>query len=262
MDRFYHYIISAKMAIERHEFMKKQFTAHNREPNFFDAIMGNEIPPEKWKQLVAPDGVLALTKGEVGCSLSHRGVYKQLIESGEKYCFVFEDDANLTDRFWDSLSSICDFMDQTEGPAVLLLFRPNDIHVRKIYDKGISIYNTVDGVCAHGYVLNREAAEKLIWAQTPIIFQADIWRTWIKAGLIKLYCLDEDFVPTYTELSSNSVINSLEKRPQGEQSNELKEKRKKALHYFYNKMDVAQRINGLFARISLHVREILYTHWE
>ena len=94
MMDFFHYVISAEQATERRNKIIEHFKRWGIEPNFFQAIMGNQLSENQLKQLTQDEGLL--TKGEIGCALSHLGTYRRLLETEEKCAFIFEDDTCLT----------------------------------------------------------------------------------------------------------------------------------------------------------------------
>ena len=66
---FNHSIINAAKAAERSESVSRNFHDLGIEPNFFEAIMGNELNETQLKECRGDNGLLTI--GEVGCVLSH-----------------------------------------------------------------------------------------------------------------------------------------------------------------------------------------------
>ena len=261
MRKLYHYVISASSAKDRREFMRKQFENKGEEPNFLEAIMGKDISPEDWKKWVVPDELLTLKKGEVGGGLSHLQCYKNLLASDKPYVFVFEDDSKITDEFFEAIDGICKYMDMQTDPVVLLLFNTFDTYVHKIgnIEKEIKVYRSLGGVLAAGYVINRKAAANLVRINTPIFIQADAWRTFVKAGLIDLRCLNKKLVYGDDYLASHSIIEQMESRNETSEANKVaQKKRKKALKYMYSKLTLSERLSALKSRALLHIRELYY----
>lgn len=63
-----------------------------------------------------------VTKGEVGCTLSHIGVYQAIVNdhtiADEEYCLICEDDVLFHPTFWHSLDAI---LDQSLNTDILLV---------------------------------------------------------------------------------------------------------------------------------------------
>jgi len=88
------YIISLKRALENRIKIKETFQRLNiKNYEIIDAIDGNLLEQyniyKKWRD---PWSHLHLTKGEVGCALSHNLVWKKIEESTEESAIVLEDD--------------------------------------------------------------------------------------------------------------------------------------------------------------------------
>jgi len=138
--------------------------------------------------------------GEVACSISHRNIYEAMIKNGWKKVFIMEDDAlplynNLhllpvalkelpadwelvylgylkhekvtaslkTKQFFYKILSRFGLMKWSYTMVSNLLPRPFSAHLRKagFHD------------CAHAYAITLSAAEKMLAAQTPIVYRAD-----------------------------------------------------------------------------------------
>lgn len=262
MEPFYHYVINASTAVQRRKSMEEQFAAHGGTPHYFKAVMGNRISRAEWERSVIADDKLSLAKGEVGCALSHVGIYKRLLQSTEPYVFVFEDDVCLAASFFTCLPDIQRFMDRhTQEPVVLLLYTPHQTVFRRVGELSCSVHvlQVTGGVCAHGYVVNRKAAENLVWAQTPVAFLADTWRTFLKLGFVQLYALDADLAYVNPEMGAQSLIDSMGDRHAAKwNSAEIKEKRRKALQSLKSRMTMAQRLHAMKSRVRLHLQELFF----
>ena len=79
MTTMYHSIISSSKAPARRKSVEENFAALGLQPNFFEAIMGDELSQQELNTVSQADGLLTL--GEIGCALSHLEIYKQLLRS-------------------------------------------------------------------------------------------------------------------------------------------------------------------------------------
>lgn len=259
MKQFFHYIISAKPMNKRKERMLERFAKWGMKPNFFDAIMGNELSKEELQQLSATGGLL--NEGEIGCVLSHLGVYQKLLESREPCVYVFEDDAKITDEFIELQPQIQQFMEEQREPAVLLLYA---IHGHRkacrALSPDVSIMHSLAGSRAHAYVLNRRAAQNLLKAQTPVKVEMDVWAIYQKMGFLKLYSLSKNVVWLDEELEKVSTIDQVSVR----HNKNRKEKKIKAHHIknWYNHLTIKGKIAFWERRISRHIQELYYEDSE
>ncbi len=91
---FNHSIINAAKAAERSESVSRNFHDLGIEPNFFEAIMGNELNETQLKECRGDNGLLTI--GEVGCVLSHLKVCKDFLSTNAPCWTIFEDDIHLS----------------------------------------------------------------------------------------------------------------------------------------------------------------------
>ena len=81
---FNYTIISDKDNEERRAFVRKEFSNIGIDnPHFTDAIMAIRISDEKAFSYAVPNTYL--TKGEIGCALSHKKVYLELSSQMQLY---------------------------------------------------------------------------------------------------------------------------------------------------------------------------------
>ena len=95
------YVISLKRTSERRKLMEAQLSSFGLEAEFVDAVDGTELSEETIKLNTTNQGMEfnntpKMTRTEIGCAWSHRNVYERLIENGEQYAVVLEDDAIIS----------------------------------------------------------------------------------------------------------------------------------------------------------------------
>jgi glycosyl transferase family 25 len=141
----------------------------------------------------------ALRKSEIGCSLSHQKIYKDMIEKGYKRVLIFEDDAKLElqnikhipsilnsipndcdllywgYRWFDSESRLSRFKRKfIITPLNWILFKSkknqNEFYP-KYYNK--KIWNAGFHAGTHAYSINLKSAKILLESNTPIKMNAD-----------------------------------------------------------------------------------------
>lgn len=143
---------------------------------FFDAIMANRMDPDEVASKALPNTFL--TRGEIGCALSHLGVMREFLSSEEKSILICEDDIYFTDEFSEErVHKIRQFVESTDEPRVVVL-QKSRYHYKNIQkvDDTLHIYSAVNLFCMHGYILNRKAAENIMQIQTPLCFEIDAFK--------------------------------------------------------------------------------------
>lgn len=163
------YVINMKTSKARREKIKARLDALELPFEFFDAIRGADLDYKnaayynraKRLKYFGRD----LLPGEIGCLLSHRGVYEKMVEDNVDVALVLEDDVTIADDFKATLENIM----QQEKNWDVLRFLGNKKPFSKGYRKLEAIdarHNfvripTVPGG-AYGYILTLNAAKKLI----------------------------------------------------------------------------------------------------
>ena len=256
MMDFFHYVISAEQATERRNKIIEHFKQWGIEPNFFQAIMGNKLSEKQLQQLTNDEGLL--TKGEIGCALSHLGVYRKLLESQEKCVFIFEDDARLNQKFFALMPAIKNFMEEEQHPAVLILYKVK-AHTKQYHplNETDAILRATAGSAAHGYVINRKAAENILNVQTPLKFEIDAWAIYQKLNLLRIYCTDCELVYLDEEQAKKSVIDQISTRKDRSPSF-VKKIKDRHVEKIYNGLSRKEKMMVQLKRLQRHIQELYY----
>lgn len=155
----------------------------------FPAVYGKTLPKELKKRHVHGflwwcAGGRRVLDGEIGCALSHIGVYRKIIAEGLDFACVLEDDVILTPYFADQLKRVEGWVD-SGSPQVVLLSNHTK---REPEDDGAwRISWTKGDRGAEGYVITRPAAIAMIRANYPLRAAADTWPRWVRRAGIELF---------------------------------------------------------------------------
>lgn len=196
-------IISDPLDIKRRESLYHSFENMGiKKLNFTDAIMANRMSDKEVYTHTVTDTFL--TKGEVGCVLSHKKVYEKFLDSRDNSIIIFEDDAIFTDKCSVTiLKDILKKVDTIDKPLVVALQKSDYQDKEEItITADISMYSCHKFYCTHGYVINRAAAKNILKLQTPIRFEIDAFEYYYWLGVAELYCLNENLVVQSSLLES------------------------------------------------------------
>ena len=200
-------VISDKNNEARRQNAIQEFKKHNVEFRFFDAVMANRMSKEELDTKAIKDTFLS--PSEIGCALSHCGVYDEFLNSDEKSIMICEDDIYFTEDFnYDSLLQIKEFLEETDEPRLVVLQKSiyHHKHIRSV-GNNVNLYSTRNAFCTHGYMINRVAAENIKQLQTPVKFEIDAYKFYYWLDACKLYCLDKDFILQHDiDVCSQTVI--------------------------------------------------------
>ena len=206
------YIINLKEATERREYVQKQLAllASSLSVEFVEAIDGRRMSKaEQDKFFDLGRFRLRYTKearpGEIGCTLSHQKCYRKLVESGEEYALILEDDIVVRRNVELMFSEIKEML-VSDQPCIILLSGWYWYLSAKPIAQKYSLAKVYDAFLTHAYVINRAAASLLI-EHRPFI-TADDWFYIRKKG-VKIYAflphlLDQEWSGAYpTTINQN-----------------------------------------------------------
>ncbi|MBC8945999.1 MULTISPECIES: glycosyltransferase family 25 protein [Xenorhabdus] len=237
------FVINLEKDIERRKSMQEQLQKVNLSAEFITAVYGKELTNEQLINSCPDFDDLALTLGEVGCSMSHIKVYKRMLDSSIPVALVLEDDV----LFDESLITILSCLDNhplllSSKPYVFLLNNTNEYFesFKKPLIENYNIVNVIDAACAFGYVLNLSAAKKLYHYLQPVRFVADEWKFFKEQGVITL----KGIIPPVIHPSAQSINSSIGER-----------------EYTLTKLDIENRKRTIIIQIKLALWRIFIRTW-
>lgn len=234
-------VVSVPRFTERHERVKQSLEglsfdffwgADKLSLDYETAKANGTYDEQKAKKLQRQGKILNL--GEIACSLSHRMVYTAMVKNNWKKVLILEDDvlANTkslaelpaaldelpddwelvylgylkhekittslkTKQFFYKILSALGLMAWTYKMVTNLLPKPFSTHLKKagFHD------------CTHAYAVTLLAAEKLLAAQTPVVYRADdLLSATIMSGALKAFVTEPKFFDQ--EIFHNKAIGS------------------------------------------------------
>lgn len=197
MKQFPAFVISLPEAHARRQAMKVQLDRLGIEFSFFDAVDGRgfDVPSHPAYDAVRRRAFFGrdMTGGEIGCLLSHRGLYKKIVEEGLDAAVIFEDDAMLHDDLPKVLAALA----SCKVPYDLLRFLGSEkvaLSPQKIIAPVTQGY-TLNRLCttpggAHAYLITQEGTRKMLRQMQKNYLPVDtlmghVWKTGIRAFIIQ-----------------------------------------------------------------------------
>lgn len=201
------YVITLKRAVERQEKVNNHlkgvdfeyFYGIDKQDLDLDDLQARFIySPTKAKKMHRNGKGMIL--GHIACSLSHRELYKKILESGHEKVLIMEDDFVPNHTFLNSLQPMIDDIPNNweliywgyyfneninwkmkVKQKIYLLFSILKLHklsfkeVKNLYPKPFSTHFWKAGFhnTTHAYSVKKSSLTNLIEAQTPVAFNAD-----------------------------------------------------------------------------------------
>lgn len=117
-----------------------------------------------------------LTPAEIGCALSHLGVYRQIAKRNLPHAFVLEDDVSLMPDTPALLDALVPFMGADQARICLLSPAKGQTHLSgQPLGNGYAMQPYDSGYFASSYMITRAAAEILLGDLHPVSDVADCW---------------------------------------------------------------------------------------
>jgi glycosyl transferase family 25 len=186
-----------------------------------------------------------LSKGEIGCALSHITIYKKMVAENIPYALVLEDDANILDEDLAATLAKLAQLHPAQTPAAVLLSHVERYNAnQKVQlDQNRCVYEAYRGVCAHGYFITKAAAEILARQLYPAYVVADKWE-YFQENFIAVNAL----VPYAIGLTSASLSSSID--AQGER---VKKVRNSRSYMYYMRRLYSQLVYSIRSRPFVRV---------
>jgi GR25 family glycosyltransferase involved in LPS biosynthesis len=214
MDKIAIFVITLQNSLERQKFMSEQFGGKNIPFEFIYGTRGRDLNPlelsncfdnaHNSKYYFKKDGKSGrgMTAGEIGCALSHRQAYKNIIDKNIECAIILEDDISVTDDF----SSVYKTLSELKlKRMVIKLDRDSNTVTYPWHKIKVNNYFSVEQprtrvTFAYGYYIDRKAASILYNLTKKIFVVADEWDYY--KYYIKLRILNKSIIHNNETLES------------------------------------------------------------
>lgn len=170
-------VVSMKDSGARREIFRSLARDTSLNWEFFDARTQTEAPLTYSAELSRRRFGRPLSKGEIGCYVSHYELWEELIASPADQMIVLEDDVIVD---WNAIKSIADFDCGSAGIDVLRLFATHPFRFVLATYRFLSAHHHIvrsKGFAfgTQGYLVTRKGAEAFLSAGS-VIFEPVDWR--------------------------------------------------------------------------------------
>ncbi|MFQ1042825.1 glycosyltransferase family 25 protein [Gilliamella sp. CG16] len=169
----------------------------------FTAIDGRELDEDFIRSNVYDYKNCFLTRGEMGCALSHIGVYREIINRRLPYALIIEDDAVLDSRTVDFMSA---FEKKPKNGIFLLTGDVEYAKNKKIKLGDFDVFPIAKAIRATGYIITLKTAQKMIDFLMPIRYEADMFEIFRTCGDVKIYATLPHLIETNDRDKCDSAL--------------------------------------------------------
>jgi glycosyl transferase family 25 len=176
------YVINLPDATERWRAIESELKAIPCRIARFQGVRGAALSPSELDSVYDEAAAVrrygrGFSGEEVGCCLSHIAVYDRVAASEEPWALVFEDDATVSPSLAALLPELSRWL-RVDEPRIVLLTRLRRFATRAALplSREHRLVKVWNAWYAHGYALNRSAADRLREGMRPVSYLADNWR--------------------------------------------------------------------------------------
>ena len=172
------FLINLPKDVARLEATLAECRKYGIEPVVIEGVNGAELTAEEMDKYTYDFENMALTRGDVGIALSHLKIYEKMIAENIDAVLILEDDIKFAEHINGAVSDVVAFNKTVaHKPFMYLLFEVKSyIKNNSIKLEHVTLYNTYRATLAHGYIINRKAAETLVAGLYPVRFSSDDWK--------------------------------------------------------------------------------------
>ncbi|MCY0772621.1 glycosyltransferase family 25 protein [Enterobacter cloacae complex sp. 2022EL-00788] len=241
------YIINMKTEPHKRHRITEQCEQYGISYEVINAVAGNELSFEVLSTVTHDYPTCNLTPGEIGCALSHLHIYSKMASENTPFALILEDDAVLNEKVINAIDSISKSI-ESSSPEIFLLNSPESYYpkFKRSISGTFSFYKMARASQACAYIINKEAANKILNFNLPIKFEADRWMFFRDFCSIKIWCLNEGLVDSNDADKAGSSLESGRKK--------LKDIRES----YMNKLQKKQKGYQLKRMLNLMLKKISY----
>lgn len=203
------FVVNLAHSTERKKYMETLLKNVSIEYEFFPAVYGKEIKNldevyDKERALKARKH--ELTVGEIGCALSHRAIYKKMIDENIRQALILEDDIEILPHFFEVYKALSSF---DVGNKIILLGTNATKRKKMIWKKKLtdthSMYLVLNSYAGtYGYVIGLKAAKKIYEHSDKVFLTADEWKYYRR--LSQIWLVSPSIVKS-TDALFGSIVN-------------------------------------------------------
>ncbi len=171
------YIVNLKKDIEKKEHMQNLCQKYGLDVEFIEAVDGKALNEEDITKVYSSKKAIdkigrELSRGEIGCALSHKMIYQRMVDENISEAIILEDDIDFDDIFLDLLNHMKQFPANAElvllgywykGKEVKNVKRLISFHGRIKFFNSLKLVRFTKNIHGtYGYFITVSGAEKLL----------------------------------------------------------------------------------------------------
>jgi len=154
-----------------------------------------------------------LTRGELASTLNHLLAYRKFLDSENDIAIILEDDADfIVDKFNCVISLIINITNEKKPQVYLLTPVISYLnHNSQRLNADYKVVEVVQSLDSSGYILNREAAQRMISANSKAWFIADDWVRYKRYANLSIFSVIPPIIIQNIGVFGSNLANSRSK---------------------------------------------------
>lgn len=205
------FVISLPGSTERQAAITAQLERHHLAFSWLEGVDGRALDEAAVERVYSREraqneGGRQLSRGEIGCALSHLKIYQQMVAENIALALVLEDDAALSADFAQELTQVCEVVDWQTLDVVLLshIHKYTQWGAHRISSK-LRLVRPIRAYNGNGYLLTQRGARKLLMELQPVYQPADSWNSFKKKKVLSIQGV-VPYLVNHSRLSADSLI--------------------------------------------------------
>ena len=204
-DKYYERRVALTELLEKTPF-QFEFIAINDDVELTDKAIAKNHDSKRTIDSFGRD----FSRGELASTLNHLLSYKKFLESENDLAIIMEDDANfIIDEFIFVIKRLIKIIDQSKSEVYLLTpvvsYLKNNA---KDLSENYKIVKVIQSWDSSGYIINREAAIKMIKANSKSWFIADDWVRYRRHAKVDIYSVIPTIIKQNVKVFDSNIMAS------------------------------------------------------
>ena len=153
------------------------------------------------------------SRGELASTLNHLLSYKHFLDSENDLAIILEDDADfIVDEFIIVIERLIKIIDKKKPQVYLLTPVISYLNYNlKNLSENYMVVKVIQSWDSSGYIVNREAAEKMINANSKSWFIADDWVRYKRHAKVDVFCIIPAIIKQNLNLFESNLMSARNK---------------------------------------------------
>lgn len=243
------FVVNLEFETEKKNNVDAQCKTNGFDYEIIEAVIGKNLQDEATHLLAHRHPHSKLTKGVIGCTLSHLYIYSKMVTENIPYAMILEDDITIT----ASAKPVIEAVEQSiteNNREIYLLNTPEALTpmFKNNLTNDVTFYRMARASQSPAYILTREAAKALLSFNYPVKYEVDRWMAFRDYCNIKIWCLKEGVIDSYDQDKRESTLEADRSKVEHERVRYLSKLRKQEKGYQTKRIT-----NLILKKISHHV---------